>query len=253
MSRPSAACRKTPRSNLKQDMLKLNAKKAIENTFTTIANVFVFGGPVKEVVLSIGSTVRSAKEVHILRFPVGYYDGQSVAKGQCISKLFRTIVSSKFISEDHSIKPGSKVTVLVLAPRQCKVCCEHLSPRLSYRLPRCTRYIVKLTCHAPVASAELSHMDDWHLDVSGIEPLDNSISENAKKADIRKSQSLTFDAETNYKYADEQDRELSKQQRVYGDVILSQSSTSDSDEDFVWYQVPTCIEGYRDKKATDIS
>ena len=236
----------------KQNVIRLKVKNALKDIFTALEKAFVFGGPIQEVVFSIGSTIRSPKELYLLRFPLGFHDGPSATKSQCISKLFRKIVSSNFLDEKNCAKPGSKLTVLILAPRNCKVCCEQFIPKLSYKLPHCTRYVIELICRAPVASAELSHVDSWNCDVSGIEPLESSVAamsindnsianaENTAQFACNVEPTTLFSNASGVHYVTSDNSSQSEQMTECYNIDVGR-------DDFVWFQMPVCVDGYVDK------
>ena len=186
----------------------------------------MFGGPVKEIVLSLGPTIRSPKEVFVLRFPLGFHDSEAkITSKQCSVLLFKQLVTSDFLGGDSPApKAGSKLHLLVLAPRHCRTSLENLVPQSSYSWQRYRSFVIELTCTLPQADAELSRLEGWNGDMSGFEQI--AVTPGRPSTKSFTSPVSEFNIDTASPCGQQNDIEQ---------------------DDYVWYKLPEPICGYKHK------
>ena len=249
---------------------KENVMKILDDIFEAIESVFIYGGPVKEIIFSMGATIVSPKEIYCLKFPTTFHEGSTLSFKQCSSLLFRKLVSSDFLGDCPHMKPGSKMNILIRAPRNCEIASKKLVPRLVYKEPtRCNRFELNFKCRAPVASAELSRIGDFDCDISGIEPLDLShirtpgqalhklpslqLGQNVvKPSEVISSPQL--DLIDKFQGLHSQPGSPIDIERNSVTITVSDPNQDGEDmEDFIWYQIPVTLTGYVDKVSKKAS
>ena len=154
------------------------AVKSLEKMFSTLEDIFVNGGPIKQVLLILGATVVSPKEVFVLNFPTSFYDSHSLSFKSCMSTLFRSLVIRDWFGDVKPLKSCTKLHVLVQAPRHSDFGSQILHPKINYKVPpRGKQFALNFHCRAHIVNAELSQLGDAEFNISGIEPLNHSASD----------------------------------------------------------------------------
>ena len=227
-----------------------SAMTALTEIFETLQDVLKMGGPVKDVVLSLGATIVSPKELYIISFPVGVYDGTVMNIRTCRSFLFKNLFSCDFF---HDVDPPSsclKMTVLVCATKHCHFAAEKLLPKLKYKLPqKGKRLHLNMSCNAHEVSPELSHMDEIDANLSGFEPLEMTPATDKMHSRMRKISKSSLPPID----------ELNTEQHEHGtcvynydnaypspvnDISVHGEEDTCNDMDFIWFQVPVTMTGF---------
>jgi len=155
------------------------------------------------------------KDAYLLHLPTEFYEGPSVTAKSCIQSVFRTFYNEDFLSSAVPLSSSTNMFLLFLAPRTCDHTRFNLIPQLRYSVPSIgALYEVNLVCRASTLTldtAELGSAIDKELDISGVQPLDNSVIDSAADS---------------------------------AEVLTVHSLTAD---DFVWFQAPVTVKGYREK------
>ena len=133
----------------------------------------------------------------------------------CIQSVFRTFYEEDFVSNIVPLRSNTNLFLLFLAPRSCDHTRFNLIPQLNYSVPSVNALReVNLVCRASTLmldTAELGSSNSKELDISGVQPLDNS----------------TVDSATDTT-----------------DVLTVPLSAS---EDYIWFQAPVTVKGYTEK------
>lgn len=254
--------------------MKMDQRRCQEATdglgriYQTLTDVFTHGGPIRQVVVSLGATIMSPKEIYILSFPIGVYEGPVLSYSACRSLLFRKLVTCDFFVDAKPLKSLNKLAVLVSALRSCNPCSQNLHPKTNYKIPvRGQRLSVDLTCRTHESIADLTRLDDAYMDISGIEPLALMTpaslgSSDSLKVRSRISRWNSYPSNTSDCYmstpmtANKPDFSSVCEQMM--ELELGRSGVKRArthsigfpeveDADYIWYQVPFTMKGYREK------
>jgi Mad1 and Cdc20-bound-Mad2 binding len=193
--------------------------QSVDTIFLTIQNIFSSGETVKQVLIVLGSNIFSPKESYLVSFPTEFYEGQSLARHACVSRLFRKLYTADFLGTSKSITSCTSLFVLFLVPRNCKHQQWSLTPRLSYKIPVVgARYAVNVVFDGSVVVQTNSGLNliGEDLDISGIHPLDETDT----------NDSVT-DSDT--------------------PVERNEVDIGSEEPDFVWFEAPVVVKGYKDK------
>lgn len=170
---------------------------------------------IKQILIILGPNIILPKDAYLLHLPTELYEGPLITARSCIQSVFRTFYDEDFLSSAVPLNSGTNLFLLFLAPRSCDHARFNLVPQLAYSVPsRGALYELNLVCRAStltVDRAELGSPKCKELDISGVYPLDNS---NVDSAADNTGMSAVH------------------------------SSTSD---DYVWFQAPVTVKGYREK------
>jgi hypothetical protein len=201
-----------------------NVVENVESLFETIEQVFASGETIKQVAIILGSTIVTPKDCYVISFPTEFYEGLVLSRQACISALFRSLYDCDFLSPAKPLHTCTNLHVLFLAPRNCHLQRCKLVPKLSFRIPligmRFNINIVYLPDAVTLGNSKLDLVGE-ELDISGIKPLDDSLCSTGKAplADLPSA-----------------------------DVMSTPRSPGNSaNDDFVWFEAPTRVKGYRDK------
>jgi len=200
---------KSPRSQ-QQELVK-----TVQALFQLVRDVFDSGDVIKQILIILGPNIILPKDAYLLHLPTEFYEGPSVTARSCIQSVFRMFYSEDFLSDAVPLSSSTNLFLFFLAPRSCDHTRFNLIPRLNYSLPSGgLLYEVNLLCTASsvtLGTAELGSPNSKELNISGVHPLDNSVTVNA--------------AENT-------------------DLFTVLPST---DDDYVWFQAPVTVKGYREK------
>lgn len=189
--------------------------KTVEALFQIVRDFFESGDLIKQVLIILGSNIILPKDAYLLHFPTEFYEGPSVTARSCVQSVFRTFYNNDFLSGAVPLSSSTNLFLFFLAPRNCDHTRFNLIPQLAYSLPSAgALYEVNLICTAStvtLGTAELGSPNGKELNISGIHPLDNSVTDSA---------------------ADDMD------------ISTVHLPTSD---DYVWFQAPVTVKGYREK------
>jgi len=189
--------------------------KTVEALFQTVRDVFESGDLIKQVLVILGSNIILPKDAYLLHFPTDFYEGPPVTAKSCVQSVFRTFYNEDFLSNAVPLSSTTNLFLFFLAPRSCDHTRFNLIPQLSYSLPSVgALYEVNLLCTAntiTLGTAELGSPNSKELNISGIHPLDNSVTDSATDNT---------------------------------DISTVHPSSID---DYVWFQAPVTVKGCREK------
>jgi len=195
--------------------------KTAETLFRIVKDVFESGDLIKQVLIILGSNIILPKDAYLVHFPTEFYEGPSVTVRSCVQSVFRTFYNEDFLSSAAPLSSSTNLFLFFLAPRSCDHTRFNLIPQLAYSLPSVgALYEVNLSCTAStvsVGTAELGSPSGKELNISGVHPLDNSVTDNATD-----------------------------------DTNVSTVHPSASD-DYVWFQAPVTVKGYREKAPDTVT
>lgn len=241
-------------------------------------------GTVKEIMVILGSTPVTPKEVYRICFPLGFYEGRILTYKESTSMLFRKLVTSEFFTDLSSLRSCSKVFVMFLAPRDqpAVIANDSVVPKLNYKVPvRGSQMVMEFTCTAPVASAELSKIEESDVNLSGVEPLDAFYNLSLTDTPLVNSQGVTNRFRTPYSCGIKRNENVVKNlaetpsfhflgttngmktpyssgkkdesiiwrsgAKKSSSVTRLSTTEMDDEGEFIWYQVGTTITGYKEK------
>ena len=238
--------------------------EAAECLFDALTNIFSTSSHIKEILILLGSTIMSPKEVFVLRFPTSFYDGPILPYKQCLTSVFHKLVSEDLLGDVAELNSIVKMSVMILAPRDQDYSCYNLKPQLNYKIPqRGRKFKLNFECHRNVnkLGAELSIMDETLFDMSGIEPLNKTMDPDhdpcpvpyLKTEQCRTSSHSVADDEPvvsaipmveilDTSDLSEPHEQSFKDMSYTGDQL---SFLGDS-HDFVWYLLPQTFKGYKE-------
>jgi len=193
----------------------------VEALFQVIKDVFDSGDLIKQILIILGPNIILPKDAYLVHLPTEIYDGPSLTAKSCIQSVFRTFYAEDFLSSAVPLNSSTNLFLLFLAPRSCDHKRFNLIPQLTYSIPSFgALYELNLVCRSStltIEPAELSFSaDNKDLDISGIQPLENSIIDSAA---------------------------------LDGTVALPVDLATD--DDYVWFQAPVTVKGYKET-APDI-
>ena len=265
-----------------QTRKRQRAVQALDKMFLMLEEVFHMGGPIKQVLVILGSTVVTPKEVFVLKFPTSFSDSHSVSLRNCMSVLFRNLVIRDWFGDVKPLKSCTKLHVMVQAPRQCNFTSQMLLPKVNYKIPpRGKHFVLNFTCRAHVTNAELSQLGDSEFDISGVEQLNHSASDidmgppmrsSSRNGSISESGFGTFSANhlmlsrlglsgsqqnSRHNSLSESGMDVESvhlnDSKTAGDQLLDVSTDCvkavDEGVDYIWYQMPVALTGYKDKAS----
>lgn len=197
----------------------------LEAVFEQLEAAFNTGHSIDEVLILFGGTAVSPKETYMVKLPTAMYEGKLLSLQQAKSCLFRQIVTSPCWVDVPEIR-ATKMHILLHAARDEELTQIGLRPKLTFKRPTKGRFFsINVGCKCTVVSPELSRVDDSAFEISGVEPLDLS--------DAEFMQNHTSDRIN---------------MRSSNSVSLNHMDTNaDSPDDFIWYQLPTIIQGLKCK------
>jgi len=201
---------------------------SLETLFQSVHDVMTSGETVKQVLIILGSNIVAPRESYLLTFPTEFYEGSSLSRQSCISRLFQVLYEQDFLGSVKPLKACTTLHVLFLMPRDSQFQHFNIVPKLSFRVPvigsRFDVNIVYQPGSVTLGSSRLDLVGD-ELNISGIKPLDDSLNAGCTTSSNAASCStLTVAVES---------------------AVTSTSTNSDSD--LVWFQLPTCVHGFREK------
>lgn len=195
--------------------------------FDTISDIFENITPIKQILILLGSNILNPKDSYIINFPTEFLDGDLVSRQVCINKVFQSLISADFLGTVKPLNSCTSLFVMFLAPRDSNCPKIRLLPKLSFNLPlRGTRYSINFLCkNVELGSAEISNEV---INVSGIEELNLS-------TDDTFAFSLHHRPTTN---------------RIETSPVVAENNDDLSNHgDYIWYQVPTVVKGYKESVA----
>jgi len=170
---------------------------------------------VKQILIVLGPNIIMPKDAYLLHFPTAFLEGPPLTARSCIQSVFKTLYNKDLLSSAVPLNTGTNLFLLFLLPRSCDHTRLNLLPRLTYNVPSFgILYEITLMCIAntvTLGTTSLSSPCSKELDISGIHPLDDSISDIARN----NSDVLTIDPSAN--------------------------------DDFVWFQASVTVKGYKEK------
>lgn len=209
---------------------------------------------IRQVLIIIGGTSVSPKEMYRVTIPPYYPDATPVTEKSSIKTLFRQLITGDFLG---SVNPLSTTNTMLLlnAPRHCGL--EWFQAKPHYKPPNRGRvYEMNLLCvQPPDASTDLS-LIDHHLEISGIQPLDLSNAElSISESDLtcRETSSdsdsvITDMASVSFTSAIETNTFSANIGREFA-LAEDEGVHSLSEEDYIWFQAPLLIKGYKDRTS----
>lgn len=205
----------------KAEKEKIDFVQNMEDLKKVLEDAFALFHPIREILILLGATVVSPKEVYHLRLPTDVIDGRILTQNQCQSVLFRSLVGEDILQGTKDMATLNKWTVLLEAPRLDKVN-ANVMPRLNFKPPVMGQhFMLNFMCHGEVINPDVSRTET-EFEISGIEPLNETC--------------MTLD-ESNM----ELDNEV-----IFNDKICGVSTCNyNCDDDFIWYEVKPSFKGFK--------
>ena len=197
------------------DQMKL--VQSVDSLFQTIHSIFLSGEMIKQVLIVLGSSIMSPRDCYLFSFPTEFYEGRTLSRQSCLSRLFRTLYVEDFLAKSKPLNSCTNLFVMFLVPRQCDHRRWNLTPRLSYKVPFIgTHYGVNIIFEGDnvMQSNPTLNLVGDELDISGIQPLDKS------------GNDLSLYAQT---------------------PVKSPKRSVCDDDDYVWFELPVVVKGYKEK------
>ncbi|KAL3873481.1 hypothetical protein ACJMK2_036591 [Sinanodonta woodiana] len=262
-----------PGSKKKRLYSKLEMKKAEEVIHNTdeiciqLGNAFDTCPEIKSVLILIGATTASPKEIYMISLPPLNPEANNVSYQSCIKTLFRQLITDDVFSCSKEISP-TNVTVLLQAPRDSGI--KWFLPKSMFKVPqRGMQYHFNFTClyKDPVYYNHNLSQDLDEVEISGIEPLDKSVLEKSFMVTsteeiyesfdlvIQKPSSDSFFSHSSFLQKMQASQSMSSPFQEEStdipmhDMVRDEGIPSASNEDFIWFQSPLVIKGYKDKSS----
>ncbi|KAK3588753.1 hypothetical protein CHS0354_024232 [Potamilus streckersoni] len=262
-----------PGSKKKRLYNKLEMKKAkevinnIDEICIQLGNAFDICPDIKSVLILIGATTVSPKEIYMISLPPLNPEANNVPYQSCVKTLFRQLIADDVFACSKEISP-TNVTVLLHASRNSGI--RWFLPKSTFKVPqRGMQYHLNLTSlnDEPVNNNHNLSIDLEEVEISGIEPLEKAYMATSTEElyesfhlVIQKpsSESSTF-SHSSFAQMMYASRSLSNHcQDVSTDIRLSDMVRDEdipmaSIEDFIWFQSPLVIKGYKDKSSRQLA
>ncbi|XP_055957008.1 MAD2L1-binding protein [Patella vulgata] len=233
---------------LKNRLTERKASSALENLdliFENIQKSFEHCPEISQIMIVLGSTVVSPKEMYIIQMPPLSPDAENIVFKSCVRSLFRQLITQDLLGNIKGISP-TNMTVLLKAPRGCNI--EWFTPKHNFKTSsRGQQFMFNCVCEQPVVlTHDLTH-DANEFDISGIDCLDS--------LDIDMSATALDDVSLSELLS----RRISFGHHKYQTPVASKTpidrinhkattpaQTINQDDDHLWFQSPVVVKGYRD-------
>jgi hypothetical protein len=230
-----------------------------------LGNAFDTCPEIKSVLILIGSTTVSPKEIYMISLPPLNPEANNVSYQSCVKTLFKQLITDDVFSCSKEILP-TNVTVLLHAPRDSGI--KWFLPKSMFKVPqRGMQYHLNLIClyNEPVNYNHNLSIDLDEMEISGIEPLDKSFmlastEEIYESFDlvIKLPSSESFISHSSYLEKMQASQSMSNRCQeestdiAMHDMVGDEGIPSASNEDFIWFQSPLVIKGYKDKSSRQL-
>ncbi|XP_064603653.1 MAD2L1-binding protein-like [Liolophura sinensis] len=209
---------------------------------------------IRQVLIIIGGTSVSPKEMYRVTIPPYYPDATPVSEKSSIKILFRQLITDDFLG---SVNPLSATSTMLLlnAPRNCGL--EWFLAKPHYKPPNRGRvYELNLHCAQPPDSGTDLSLMDHHFEISGIQPLDSSNNDISMSESDLICQETSSDSDSVITDMTSDSFSLAMETNALGANIVKQCAMTEdegvhslSDEDYIWFQAPLSIKGYKDRTS----
>ena len=179
--------------------------------------------PVREVLILLGSTIVSPKEIYHVVLPATSNCSDSLSYRVCMTTMFKHLVKTDLIGKATAVKTPKKISVLLLAERDPAFSDLGLIPKVQYKIPQRGQHFI-INFHSQ--KDELTPMANrsGELDISGIELLDISVELEHPTPSSK--------------------RVLSDNISDVTDLMVDVNLGGDANQ-MIWYQIPHTVIGYR--------
>ena len=237
---------------------KLEARKrqatvdAVESMSRCLDEVFALGYNIRTVLLLLGPTIVSPKEIYEIRLPVDYHDGKILTLQKCQNQLFSHLISSDILADVSDLQSIMKLTVMIEAPEDCDFGGTQLWTKPMYKIPKHGHhFVIDIKCNADVFSTDLSQVYDTSFNISGIDILEKSVNDCS-----RVTANGTGDDSSPVLLKDVLCGRVGEPLRHSSEVEpLEQPSSPrpaplpSSSALYLWYQVPITVMGFKEKNS----
>lgn len=243
----------------------------MSEVISTLEQAFTSAVSIRRVLILVGSTSVLPKESYMIQFPTSLYSGKILTLSQCKAQLFRELTASPFFVESHQLRSCARVFVLLEMPEEY-TCEAPIIPKPRFKLPSSgSRLSVHFIYPNNSSTEEWSRPNETEFNISGVEPL------NASLLDVSSQRSFIETDDHNTAKGGEHSFHSMPACRLHTEchgqnvkevesvswackcetpaaltkTPLSQSVHCDPYDlvqtGYLWYQLPTCIKGYKDR------
>ncbi|XP_013416481.1 MAD2L1-binding protein-like [Lingula anatina] len=214
-----------------------------EEMFNNLEKIFSQMSHIPQVVLVLGATPVSPKETYTFNLPAENSTGDTLSLKTGVRTMFRRLVQKDFMSDLKLMSPTSAF-VLIKAPRKLDGTVEWFQPKLNFKLStRGRQVVINLVSASCAIEEELSRGSETSFDLSGIAPLDSSSTEQLNTSAYENfspgQNDSGFGGENRFSKSSESDMT----------PMLTDRMEGGGDDDFIWYQAPLAIKGFKDKSS----
>lgn len=255
------------------------ANKAVcglDEIFSHIIQAFDNCPEIRQVIFILGSTHVSPKESYLINLPTlnRNTDTDGLPVKTCIKSLFRQLIMQDILENSKPIGTTNLI-VLISAPRDSGI--EWFLPKPIFKPPeRGVQYVLNLNCKEVILSGHDLSKDDCEIEISGIELLELS----EMDASMEEIGTGNFDIsvdnmlEDYYKEKNTIGTPTIQNLECSGNTTLlnpsklvemeenSEDSMQDvadegiyslCDQEFMWFQAPFYIKGFKDRSSRQAS
>lgn len=185
-------------------------------------------------VFILGGTFVNPKETYVIRVPRACnYDGPPLTSKVCVRTLFRKLFSSDIFS-DISIASPTNFHCLIEAPRDSNF--TWFTPKQAFKIPTKGKlFELNILSTSNLIEPRLNSTMVSHFELSGITPLDRSIDRSVDGSFSKDMSQLCINDDSTM-----EEEELNEN-----------ACNDDTEEDFIWFQAPLKLKGFKEKENKD--
>lgn len=230
-----------------------------EQIFSHVYDAFDVCSEIRQVIIIFGGISVSPKECYHIRLPPHCPDADPLNHRSCIKSMFRQMIVHDMLGSYDYLSPTNMI-ILLNAPRDCAI--KWFTPKSMYKVPtRGQHFVLNLMCRQPVVLGQDLSQDQLGFDMSGVEPLDCSMSENEPLCIdavlMRNCDSSPKSAVTNPSSDTSASLSSFGSNLSYNKGAITSASppndAAEDEDDYIWFQAPINIKGYKDRSSKPVS
>ena len=160
---------------------------SLDQLLSDVLEAFAVCPEIQQALILLGSSPVTPKESYIIKLPGICPEADNISLKSSKQALFRHLVAEQVLSSDAALGPTS-MYVILRAPQSASL--SGFLPKTSFKLPvRGYSLTLNMFCNQPSFCSQDLTLDDDTVEISGIEPLEQS-----SVTDVSSSQSVAADS-----------------------------------------------------------
>lgn len=267
-----------PSHNRLQAKRTEDALKNTEEMVKQVKRAFEVCPEITQVAIVLGSTAVSPTEIYVIQFPPLNPEADNLSSKEAVKSLFRQLITHDPLGQVKAI-PITNMTVLINAPRNSQ--CSWFLPKATYKIPnRGNQFHFNLLSSSDNHGSQDISRDFSVIDLSGFEPFESSVidspmsevrsSSNSDSSTSLSADYVCIDSEPDIEIVNDSDCDDITPKNLTVSSVTSDStcdmsegksssfsqeadqvsygrSYSLTDQDYIWFQSPVAVKGFREK------